>query len=374
MDKPLIYYRDLILTLVTKEFRVRYKSTFLGYVWSVLQPLAFAVVFYVVFRIVLRIRMNNFALFLIAGLFPWQWFSNSVSAANGFFVGNSSLIKKVRFPRAFLVVAGVLNDLIHFVISIPVIVIFMLWHHRYPSLSWLWLIPLMVLIQFAFTYGLALLVATCNLFFRDLERLMMIFLLMWFYLTPVFYPVDMVPARYRAASLYANPMASVIACWRSVFLGQPAYYLLRASDLRDPALFASRLRNTQDPAVAHLRKFMSPGALRLLDSAAADEQALKAALKDLEVNFPAFSIYDEQVFRDIPLTSEVRTLMAEEPIGWDLAYLNRRLTEAAFPEDIIPVTVFPTAACLACLAWAALACAAGTRVYKAMEWRFAESV
>ena len=217
------YYRDLLFVLVAKEFKVRYKSTFLGYVWSILNPLAFAAVYFFVFKhLVSRggqagAEIKNYALYLILGLFPWQWFANSVNSSNSFFLSNDSLIKKVRFPRAFLVLAGVLNDLIHFAVSIPVMVAFMLYYREYPSVTWLWYIPFLVGVQLLFTYSVALFIATCNLFFRDLDRLTAIFTLMWFFLTPVIYPIEIISERYPWG-LFVNPMASLIVCWRSVFL------------------------------------------------------------------------------------------------------------------------------------------------------------
>jgi len=211
------YWRDLVWVLLIKEIRLRYKNTLLGYVWSVLNPLAFAAVFFVVFKVFVRVEMENYLLFLICGLFPWQWFQNSMVAANHHFLGNSTLIKKVSFPRQFLVLAGVLNEVFHFAASLPVIVAFLLYYGLAPSWQWIFEIPLMVLLQFAFSYGLALTVATCNLFFRDLERLVGIFTMLWLYLTPVLYSVDMIPARYHWC-LYINPMAMLIENWRGVLM------------------------------------------------------------------------------------------------------------------------------------------------------------
>ncbi len=227
--KKLSYYKDLVLVLLSKEFKVRYKSTLLGYAWSLLHPLLFAAVFFLIFKLLMRVKTDvPYTLFLITALFPWQWFVNSVNAANFFFLGNSTLIKKVRFPRDFLVLAGVLSHLLHFVISIPVIVLFMLYYHYYPpagydpsglpSVHWLWQIPLLVGVQFLITQGLALIVATLNLFFRDLERLTGILTLLWFYLTPVIYPRTLLVEAGHEWALFANPMASLIACWRDVLL------------------------------------------------------------------------------------------------------------------------------------------------------------
>jgi lipopolysaccharide transport system permease protein len=218
MNRPTLpYYRDLVRVLVAKELKVRYKSTVLGYAWSVLHPLAFASVFFVLFRIIMRIQMENYALFLITGLFPWQWFQNSVTMSNRSFLGSASLIKKVKFPRAFLPLAGVLNDLLHFLISLPIIVLFMAIYRTWPSPAWIWGVPTLIALQFTLTYGLALFFATCNLFFRDLERITFILTLLWFYVTPVVFPVSMVPEHLQWA-VYANPMAGVIVCWRRLLL------------------------------------------------------------------------------------------------------------------------------------------------------------
>jgi lipopolysaccharide transport system permease protein len=219
------YYRDLIWVLVSKELKLRYHSTAFGYLWSVLNPLAFAAIYFFLCKVVMRIQVEHYALFLITGLFPWQWFSNSATASNYFFLDNRSLIKKIRFPRHFLVVAGVLNDMIHFVISIPVIVAFMLCYHACPSAAWIVLLPLLVIVQFLFTTGVALTLASCNLFFRDLERMTLVFVTLWFFLTPVVYPTY--PARYEWLK-YANPMAPIVICWREMFLNGTAPLTLLA--------------------------------------------------------------------------------------------------------------------------------------------------
>ena len=222
------YYRDLIWVLVAKELKLRYHSTAFGYLWSVLNPLAFATIYFFLCKLVMRIQVEHYVLFLITGLFPWQWFSNSATASNYFFLDNRSLIKKIRFPRHFLVVAGVLNDMIHFVISVPVIVVFMLYYHIYPSAAWIVLLPLLVIVQFLFTTGVALTLASCNLFFRDLERMTLVFVMLWFFLTPVLFKVEMIPERFQW-TVYANPMAPIIICWREMFLHGTAPLALLAT-------------------------------------------------------------------------------------------------------------------------------------------------
>lgn len=213
----LIHARDLVAVLLAKELKVRYRNTVLGYAWSVLNPLAFAGVLFFVFKVIIRIQIENYLLFLIAALFPWQWFQNSIIAANGFFLSNASLLKRVRFPRSVLVFTAILNDMVHFLASLVVIVLIMSWHRAWPHVSWLWLVPLLLAVQFALTFGLALVVATANLFFRDLERLTGIFTMLWFYLTPVTFAEAMIPEKLKWV-VYVNPMAGLVLCWRDVLL------------------------------------------------------------------------------------------------------------------------------------------------------------
>ncbi len=210
-------YRDLIVVLTQKEIKVRYKSSVFGYLWSIGHPLAFAFVFFIAFKVIMKLQMEDYALFLIAGLFPWQWFSNSVNASPMVFLGNASIIKKVNFPRNIIPLTTVLQDMIHFILSIPVIILFMFIYHKSPGLSWLYGLPLLLGIQFLMTYGISLMVSSINLFFRDIERLTGIFTTLLFYFTPVIYPETMIPERYKQL-INLNPIAPLMISWRNLFL------------------------------------------------------------------------------------------------------------------------------------------------------------
>jgi len=196
------YFADLLFVLVQKEMKVRYKNSALGYVWSVANPLLFTAVYYVALGVFLRFNIPGypFPLFLIAGQFPWQWLSNSVNCAPTIFLANAPLIKKVRFPRNVLVASSVLNDAIHFLLSVPVIALLMLWYGFVPSWSWVPGIPLLAFAQFLMVYGAALAAGSVNVFFRDLERLVGIFLQALFFLTPIVYS------------------ASIVRAWQKLFL------------------------------------------------------------------------------------------------------------------------------------------------------------
>jgi len=213
----LTYYRDLILVLTTKEIKVKYKSSFLGYLWSLLNPLSLALVFFFAFKFVIRIQIENYTLFLLAGLFPWQWFSTSIAAASTVLLGNASLIKKVNFPRYFIPLATVLNDAFHFIVSLPIIFGFVITYKISPTVDYIYEIPIISISQFFLTYGCALIVSSVNLFFRDLERLVMIALNIIFYLTPIIYDINLVPEKYRVF-FFLNPLFGIIESWHNLFL------------------------------------------------------------------------------------------------------------------------------------------------------------
>ena len=224
------YFRDLIYVLISKELRVRYRNTVLGYAWSVLHPLLFVVVYYLVFKVGLRFPTENYVLFLISVIFAWQWFANSVNSSCNIFVSNAGLIKRVPLPQHLLVLAMVLNNMIHFVLAIPIVVLLMLFFGYSPSVSWLWAMPLLLCIQFLLIYGFCLILATYNLILRDLERLTTIFTMALFFLSPIIFELDRVlqhlPSKYHWL-VHLNPMVGLIASWRSLFMkGAPPLDLL----------------------------------------------------------------------------------------------------------------------------------------------------
>lgn len=229
MSHTLRHYVDLIVVLTHKELEVRYKSSYLGYLWSLAHPLAYALVFFLVFKVFMRIEMENYALFLIAGLFPWQWFSNSTVFSPRLFINNDSIIKKVNFPRSTIPFSAVFQDMIHFVLSIFVIMVFLFVYGKAPSLAWVYGVPLLLVVQFLMAWGLALALSSMNVFLRDIERLSAILVTLLFYCTPVLYPAAMVPEKYKLI-LYLNPVTPVILAWRELFLNGTLdpWYLLTA--------------------------------------------------------------------------------------------------------------------------------------------------
>jgi lipopolysaccharide transport system permease protein len=211
------HYFDLITILAHKEVKVRYKNNVLGYLWSLANPLAFALVFYFAMQIIFRSSIPDYPLFLIIGLFTWQWFSNYLIGACGIFIANASLIKKSIFPRSVLPIALNLQDTFHYAMSIPITLVFMYFYGVPFGLNILAGTLLLIPAQFFLLLGIGLAVSSINLFFRDMERILVIVLNLTMYLSPVIFPINRVPAPYGLWMQF-NPMTPLIEAWRAVFL------------------------------------------------------------------------------------------------------------------------------------------------------------
>lgn len=217
MPRRLRHFIDLIIVLTQKDLGVRYRNNFLGYLWSIAHPLTYAFVFFVAFKLIIKIQTENYALFVTAGLFPWQWLSNSITSSSTSFVSYAQVVKKMNFPRYAIPLSLVMQDAVHFLLALPVIMALVMAYHRPFTAAWIWGVPALMLTQLLITYGLALLISSVTLFFRDLERLCAIGLTVAFYFTPVVYSSSMVPARFRSL-LYLNPFAVQIMAWRELFI------------------------------------------------------------------------------------------------------------------------------------------------------------
>jgi len=210
-------YADLVFTLTQKEVRVRYKNNVLGYFWSLANPLASALVFYFALQVVFKSSIPNYPLFLIIGLFTWQWFNNYLVGACNVFLANGRLIKKSVFPRSVLPIALNLQDAFHFLMSIPITILFLYLYDLPIGLNIAAGILILIPAQFLLLLGLGLAISSVNLFFRDMERILAISLNMMMYLSPVLFPIDRVPEPFNAW-MALNPMTPLIEAWRAVFL------------------------------------------------------------------------------------------------------------------------------------------------------------
>jgi lipopolysaccharide transport system permease protein len=210
---------ELLVLLTAREIKLRYQGTILGFLWTLAKPLLLALVLSFALSRVLRVDVGEapYHLFLLSALFPWGWFQSSVQFSAPSFANNAPLLKKVYFPRSVLPLSTVTNQLFHFLLSIPVLILLLVAWGYYPGLQWLVGIPLLVAIQLVILAGAVLLVASLDVFLRDLEHLVEVGLTLWFYVTPILYPLHLVKDRVGPV-INLNPMASLIQAWRDLFL------------------------------------------------------------------------------------------------------------------------------------------------------------
>ncbi|WP_205600624.1 ABC transporter permease, partial [Klebsiella aerogenes] len=201
-----------------------YKSSIFGYLWSIANPLLFAMIYYFIFKMVMRVQIPNYTVFLITGLFPWQWFASSATNSLFSFISNAQIIKKTVFPRSVIPLSNVMMEGLHFLCTIPVIAVFLYIYGMSPSLSWLWGIPVLAVGQIIFTFGFALILSTLNLFFRDLERFVALGIMLMFYCTPILYNSDMIPQQFSWIIDY-NTLASMIIAWRDLLMNGNLDYM-----------------------------------------------------------------------------------------------------------------------------------------------------
>ncbi|MGQ9617549.1 MAG: ABC transporter permease [Candidatus Aminicenantia bacterium] len=224
----LIRYRALIQSLVSRELKARYRGSFLGFLWSFLNPFLLLCVYTIVFGLILRPRDPSFptplsyALFLFTGLLPWIWFSSSILESSNVLMVNSGLIKKIMFPAEILPIAVVTTNLVNFVLGLPILFFFyLIFGHKFTL--WFLFLPLCIITQLIFTLGLSLIVAPFSVLFKDLQNIIANVITLWFFSTPIIYPFSF-PAIQKSPLLklylLLNPMTHVIESYHySLFYG-----------------------------------------------------------------------------------------------------------------------------------------------------------
>lgn len=213
-------YRELLSELTMREIKQRYKQSVLGYAWVILNPFFTMLVMAFVFSIIMRIPNLGvpYPIYLYAGLLPWTLFSNSLISASNSLVANAGLLTKIYFPREIFVLSTILAKIVDFALACTIFIAFMFYYQIPISWNVLWFIPIF-LIQQLFTYAISLFLAAANLFYRDIQYLLSLILLIWMYLTPVIYATEFFPARYQWI-FKLNPMAVIINAYREVILAQ----------------------------------------------------------------------------------------------------------------------------------------------------------
>jgi len=214
-------YRELLWVLTARDIKVRYKQTVLGAGWAILRPFLTMVIFSVVFGQLAKMPSDGYPypVFVYAALLPWTFFSNAINASAQSLVGSAHLVSKVYFPRLIIPLASAGAGLLDLIISTGILLLMMLWY----GVGWSWNLaaaPLLLMAVVFAALGVGTLLSALTVAYRDFTHINPFLVQVWMYVTPVIFPVSLVPERWQWV-LYLNPMTGLVEGFRSAFLGKP---------------------------------------------------------------------------------------------------------------------------------------------------------
>ena len=212
--KELYNYRELLKTNIKKEIRGKYKGSWLGVLWTFLNPLLMLVVYAFVFPYILRVNVDNYTIFMIVALIPWNFFTTAIQTGTGCVVANGNILKKVYFPREIIPISITTSQLVNFLITCLIMFVFIIFSGVGFSIHVL-LLPLLVLIQFILTLAINFVLSAITVFVHDVDHFVSVALTLGFYATPIVYLPEMLPAKFQWA-MVANPMAVLVEAYRSI--------------------------------------------------------------------------------------------------------------------------------------------------------------
>ena len=221
--KAIMARKELLFQMVSREIKARYKQSILGYFWVILNPFLQMLVMSFAFSVIMRIPTHAnskipYSIFLYTALLPWTLFSNSLSSAANSLVNSSNLITKIYFPRTILPLATIIAKIIDFFFASTILIAFFFIYKIPINLNVLWFVPIF-LIQQIFTLGVSLFFSAANLIYRDVQYMLGLILMLWMYLTPIIYPIDIVPAHLRFI-FQLNPLSVLTNAYRQSILGR----------------------------------------------------------------------------------------------------------------------------------------------------------
>ena len=209
-------YRFTLYNLIMKDFKIRYRNMALGFLWSLINPLVMVGILTFVFTMMFPGRQRALPVFLLVAIIPYNFLSISLSGSTTSIIDNTSLVKRVVFPRQILPMAIILSNLIHFFIQSGILIIFILAFHIAPNIYWFSL-PIFFAIQLVFIAGICMMCAALDVYYRDVRYIVESGLTVFFWLSPVLYPISYVPEKFLNIYLL-NPMAGLITCYRDIIL------------------------------------------------------------------------------------------------------------------------------------------------------------
>lgn len=212
--KELYNYRELLKTNIKKEIRGKYKGSWLGIMWTFLNPLLMLAVYSFVFPYILRVNVENYTIFMIVALIPWNFFTTAIQTGTGSVVANGNILKKVYFPREIIPISITTSQLVNFLITCIIMFIFIIFSGVGFSYHVI-IFPLLVLIQYIITLAFTFVLSALTVFVRDIDHFVSVVLMLGFYATPIVYQANMLPEKFQWA-LKINPMAQIVEAYRAI--------------------------------------------------------------------------------------------------------------------------------------------------------------
>ena len=213
--KELYNYRQMIFSLVKKDLRGRYKGSVLGFLWTFVNPLLQLCVYTIVFSVLLPTNIDKYYLHLFVALIPWIFFSSSITVGSSSIIAQKDLVKKIYFPREVIPIAYVTSCFVNMLLCFVVIFVVIAFSGIGFNFIALLYLPVIMIVEYLFALGMAMLTSAVTVYFRDLEHILGIVTMAWMYMTPVMYSVDIIPEKYQ--SLFSlNPMTPVIQAYRDI--------------------------------------------------------------------------------------------------------------------------------------------------------------
>ncbi len=213
--KEIWEYREMIISLVRKDLRGRYKGSVLGFLWTFVNPLLQLCVYTLVFSTIMRNGIEKFYLFLFVALVPWLFFSSAITTGATCIISSKDLVKKIYFPREVLPIAYVTSSFVNMLFSFVIIFLAILFSGIGFNFIAILYLPIIMIVEYILALGIAMLTSALTVYFRDLEHILGIVTMAWMYLTPILYSVDMIPENFLPV-FYLNPLTPIIIGYRDI--------------------------------------------------------------------------------------------------------------------------------------------------------------
>lgn len=213
--KEIYNYRQMLISLVHKELRGKYKASALGFAWAFINPLLQLIVYTMVFSVILRANIDKYYIFLFVALVPWMFFYTSIVGGSTSVVDSGNLIKKIYFPREILPMAYVTSAFINMIIAFIVVFAVLVVTSYGLNFTAMIFLPVVMVVEYVFVLGVTFIVSSLDVYFRDISYILSVLVMAWQYMTPVMYPAEWVPEKYMFV-WKLNPMTAIISAYRDI--------------------------------------------------------------------------------------------------------------------------------------------------------------